>query len=155
MKGKTQRRQTLESSSLNHTAENLWYLGAGAGEMAGAGESRLPTSTPGCIAKGQQRTCTRPDNRSAWGPQGTSLPGLRRRRNPLTEYRTQRTIHRRVSNRQTRHGSPPEVASGALKHTSVGERVHDRAGLRPVGAGSTWTKSATDPAARLTVLVPA
>lgn len=110
MKGKTQRRQTLESSSLKpHCGKPLVPRSrrGGEGGNGGGGGSRLPTSTPGCSAKGQQRTHTYTLTPAPHGgPQGTPLPEQRHLRNPLTEYRTQRTIHRRVSNRQTRHGSP-------------------------------------------------
>lgn len=74
MKGKTQRRQTLESSSLNHTAENLQYLGAEVCVWGGLFAHEY-TRQP------RQRTAAkrhaRPDTRSSWGPQGTSLPDRR------------------------------------------------------------------------------
>lgn len=94
-----------------------------------------------------QRTAASPpagDTRSApdGGPQGTSLPEPRR---------LGKSSHRR---RSAGNDPPqglslanppwltPEVASGALKHTSAAERDHGPARLRPVGAGSTWPRSA-------------
>lgn len=76
MKRKTQRRPTLESSSLNHTAENLQYLGAEV-SWGGGGESVCPRVHQAAASKDSGEAARPPRHPLRWGPQGTSLPAQR------------------------------------------------------------------------------